>query len=74
MAKVNLDAIIQREDFETSGENKAPNTFTELPIIQLTNVLFLPYLRKPDFQRETNEWDAKKICDFLESFIICFII
>ncbi len=69
MAKVNLDAIIQREDFETSGENKAPNTFTELPIIQLTNVLFLPYLRKPDFQRETNEWDAKKICDFLESFI-----
>jgi hypothetical protein len=69
MAKVNLDAIIQREDFEATGENKTQNTFTELPIIQLTNVLFFPYLRKPDFQRETNEWDAKKICDFLESFI-----
>ncbi len=31
--------------------------------------LFRLALRKPDFQRETNEWDAKKIYDFLESFI-----
>ena len=69
MAKVNLDAIIPREDFETIGENKAHNTFNELPLIQLTNILFLPYLRKPDFQRETNEWDAKKICEFIDSFI-----
>jgi len=30
---------------------------------------FYPFLRKPDFQRETNEWDAEKICEFIESFL-----
>jgi len=69
MAKLNLDAIIPREDFESIGENKTHKTFNELPIVQLDNILFLPYLRKPDFQRETNEWDAKKIYEFLDSFI-----
>lgn len=30
---------------------------------------FFSVLRKPDFQRETNEWGADKICDFIESFL-----
>lgn len=30
---------------------------------------FFANVRKPDFQRETTEWDAKKIADFLESFL-----
>ena len=30
---------------------------------------FLPVLRKPDFQRETNEWDIERIVQFIESFI-----
>src|SRR6476469_3123734 len=33
------------------------------------NSFFYPSLRKPDFQRETNEWDAQKICEFIESFL-----
>ena len=26
-------------------------------------------LRKPDFQRETNEWDSEKICRLIESYV-----
>src|SRR5690606_37769082 len=30
---------------------------------------FYTVIRKPDFQRETNEWDPAKICDFVTSFL-----
>jgi hypothetical protein len=69
MAKVFLDALVPRADFEEKSINTIQPTFNDLPIIQLVNPLFYPFLRKPDFQRETNEWDTKKICDFLNSFI-----
>lgn len=69
MAKTNLDAIIPREDFEVIGNQTATNLFNNISITSLTSGLFYPFLRKPDFQRETNEWDGKKIADFIESFI-----
>ena len=69
MAKVNLDALIKREDFEAIGQaNVADSLFPSIGITQFQSGLLYPLLRKPDFQRETNEWDKKKICDFLESF------
>lgn len=43
--------------------------FNNISITSITSGLFYPFLRKPDFQRETNEWDAKKIAEFIESFI-----
>lgn len=69
MSNVNLDAIIPREDFEGIGQNNYGNLFALISVTSFSTGLFYPFLRKPDFQRETNEWDAKKICEFLESFI-----
>jgi hypothetical protein len=69
MAKVNLDAIIPREDFEVIGNQNSMNLFNSISISNFTGGFFYPFLRKPDFQRETNEWDAKKIVEFIESYI-----
>lgn len=69
MAKVNIDALIPREDFETTGNNDSSRLIQSISITDLTGGFFYPFIRKPDFQRETSEWDKKKICDFIESFI-----
>ena len=69
MAKANLDAIIPREDFEVIDSQTSANYFNNINITTLTGGLFYPFLRKPDFQRETNEWEGKKIADFIDSFI-----
>ncbi len=69
--RVNLDALIPREDFEvldivTSGGRQTD----ALTINNLSkNDFFFSAIRKPDFQRETSEWDPEKICDFIISFI-----
>lgn len=70
MAKVNLDALIPREDLEIAQQiNNIPtDLFSSIGITSFQSGLLYPLLKKPDFQRETNEWDKKKICDFLESF------
>ncbi len=70
MARVNLDALIPREDFEVSeylnpGKKKETISIEDLK----SDSFFLPLVRKPDFQRETNEWDADKIVQFVDSFI-----
>jgi len=72
MAKVSLDALIPREAFEVQdqqGQNTGRN-ITTLSIRDLERTsFFFSAVRKPDFQRETNEWDAQKICDLIESFL-----
>lgn len=70
MAKVNLDAIIPREDFEAeqsliSGKKKETLSIEDIK----SDSFFFSSVRKPDFQRETNEWDAKKIAELLDSFL-----
>ena len=62
MAKVNLDAIIPREDFEVE-ENVIPGKKKETLSIEdiKSDSFFFSNVRKPDFQRETNEWDSKKL-------------
>lgn len=70
MARVNLDALISREDFEVSvvsnpGKKKETISIEDLK----SDSFFLPLVRKPDFQRETNEWDADKIVQFIDSFV-----
>lgn len=70
MAKTNLDALIPREDFEVEEADRAGTKKDIISITDLTTDSFtFPYLRKPDFQRETNEWDGVKILEFLESFL-----
>ncbi|WYM02888.1 MAG: HNH endonuclease [Gloeotrichia echinulata CP02] len=70
MTKVNLDALIPREDFEVQ-ENSNPGKKKETISIEdiKTDSFFFSNIRKPDFQRETNEWDKTKICEFIKSFI-----
>lgn len=70
MAKVNLDALIPREDFEieestSSGKKKETISIEDIKM----DSFFFPNLRKPDFQRETNEWESDKICEFIKSFV-----
>lgn len=69
MSKINIDALIPREDFETTGNYNSSNLKSNISISDLTNNFFYPYLRKPDFQRETSEWDQTKIVEFIESYI-----
>lgn len=69
--KVNLDALIPREDFEVEDNHKSigKNTST-LSITDLKeDAFFFSAVRKPDFQRETNEWDSDTICNLIESFL-----
>jgi hypothetical protein len=70
--KVSLDALIAREAFEIQdqqGQNIGRNVSTISVRDLEKNSFFYPFLRKPDFQRETNEWEADKICEFIESFL-----
>jgi hypothetical protein len=68
--QVNLDALIQREDFESGPQAKGEIKEMKFTVSQLirTNPIF-DALRKPTFQRETNNWSAKMIVEFVCSFL-----
>lgn len=71
MSKVNLDALIPREDFAIlkDTELKVPTNQT-VAISELEHGKpFLAILRKPDFQRETNEWTPEKVTELILSFL-----
>ena len=73
MGKVNLDALIPREDFEAK-DNSVEDSSDKSDKIKLSELeekdnFLYPVLRKPDFQRETNEWTPNKICGLIESFV-----
>jgi hypothetical protein len=70
--KLFLDALISRDDFDiqdeshtSQGPHKTTLSYTDFEIPGF----FFSSLRKPDFQRETNEWDAEKVKDLIESFL-----
>jgi hypothetical protein len=69
--RVNLDAMIRREDFAREIKDApAPETIRELNISQLQPSSPLRrQLRKPDFQRETNHWVPDQVVKLLKSFI-----
>ncbi|KJS70146.1 MAG: hypothetical protein JM57_09105 [Comamonadaceae bacterium BICA1-1] len=70
MAKVNLDALIPREDFEiddkvSSGLKKHTISAEDIK----SDAFFFQTLRKPDFQRETNEWEPERVVELIKSFV-----
>ena len=66
---VNLDALIPREDFCVSGPGEAPKK-TTIQIQELEPGAFLyESLRKPDFQRQTEEWDPRRVAGLIRTFI-----
>jgi len=66
---VNLEALIQREDFEASGDvaDSTPTAFKAEELLKIRN--YFQGLRKPDFQRETNNWKPEMIVEFVRSFL-----
>lgn len=71
MSKVNLDALIQREDFTVidRSQNSSPN-LDNISIRDLEkSSFFYVSLKKPDFQRETSDWTPEKICDLIQCFL-----
>lgn len=68
--RVNLDALIPREDFEYIDPNSVARSRDTIAISELEEgKIFLNVLRKPDFQRETCEWTPDKVCALITSFL-----
>ncbi|GGZ11543.1 GmrSD restriction endonuclease domain-containing protein [Shewanella fodinae] len=71
-SKVILDALLPRADFLVEGDSSNyGKNITELSAqnIGKNGGFLLEFLRKPDFQRETNEWDSTQIISLVESFL-----
>jgi hypothetical protein len=69
--RVNLDAMIPREDFAIDdNQHTTDEHITEFPIAYLfPDSPIRKLLRKPDFQRETNHWNPDQIASFVASFL-----
>jgi len=71
--KVNLDALIRRADFEIKESpvqyHAAPPSNNITVFALEPEFFFAPYLRKPDFQRETCDWSPIVVAEFIESFV-----
>lgn len=69
-AHVNLDALIKREDFDIVAQGNEAPTKQSIEIRELEkDSFFFAGLRKPDFQRETSEWDPKRVVGLLRTFL-----
>ncbi|WP_295122633.1 HNH endonuclease signature motif containing protein [uncultured Chitinophaga sp.] len=70
MAKIYLDALLPREDFDFNENLNGSKKKESFSISDLRESdFFYSTLRKPDFQRETNEWGSDKICELVKSFL-----
>ncbi len=70
MAQVNVDALIPRQDFEVETTGEQATQKQSLQIADLEQAAFFyNALCKPDFQRETAEWDPKRVVGLIRSFI-----
>lgn len=68
--RVNLDAMIPREDFAVEAEDYTIDLIKDFPISHLNpDSPILKLLRKPDFQRETNHWNPEQVVTFVSSFL-----
>lgn len=69
--RVNLDAMIPREDFgRQDNEDISVDLIQDFPISQLeAGSPIRMQLRKPDFQRETNHWSPDQVVAFIQSFV-----
>ena len=72
MKKVFLDAFVKKDDFnaEFNDGTRSQSMKSTISISELeSGAFFLNALRKPDFQRETNDWDGEKIVEFIDSLV-----
>jgi hypothetical protein len=66
---VNLDALIPREDFIVEEPTAQAAGVEKIDISALDGAFVSPNFRKPDFQRETNQWTPNKVVDLIRSFV-----
>lgn len=68
--RVDLDAMIPREDFSVVSDAYVLDLFHDFPISHLEEKNPIQrLLRKPDFQRETNHWSPIQLVTFLASYV-----
>lgn len=69
--RVDLDAMIPREDFAVIAEPTPPtDLIRDFPVSHLAQASPVQkLLRKPDFQRETNHWSPEQVVMFIASFV-----
>lgn len=68
--KVNLDALIPREDFESNTGSSGGSTRDRISLSDLeAHAFFQASLRKPDFQRETTHWGPSSVVDLVRAFL-----
>jgi len=68
---VTLDAMIQRADFAIGANDGATTEQIQTLSVEAlsSSSMIVPMLRKPDFQRETNQWTPKQLLTFLKSYL-----
>ena len=69
---VNLDALIPREDFEVQSDAQPlPSQLASTIKVSELEASSVTYhiLRKPDFQRETANWESDKVAEFIQSYL-----
>jgi hypothetical protein len=70
--KVNLDALIQREDLEVQSDNpdRPGGDVPAISVVELEQAKSMfDVLRKPDFQRETAEWSPEQIVELVKNVL-----
>jgi Protein of unknown function DUF262 len=68
--RVNLDALIKREDFEAGGADSVGGREPIFKVEELSRErMYFGVLRKPDFQRTTNNWTPEMIVDLVKSWL-----
>lgn len=69
-AHVNLDALVPRKDFEVESTGAGAPLKQEIQIRDLEpDAFFYGALRKPDFQRETAEWDPQRVVGLIRGAV-----
>jgi Protein of unknown function DUF262 len=69
-SKVNLDALITRQDMEGGTQKNVPQDFGFKHSDLLKKVgMTYAILRKPDFQRSTSSWTPEKVRDMVVAYI-----
>lgn len=67
---VNLDAMIPREDFAVEDVAATFETLQGISPRQLqSDDIFSSLLRKPDFQRETDQWSPEQVAALIQCFV-----
>lgn len=68
--RVVLDAMIRRADFAQQSESISMELGNTLKLGEITgNSPTSKFLRKPDFQRETNHWTPRQTASLIKSFV-----